>query len=321
MSDYKFVIYEKLDPHAHTDRMLSKEHEKAPEVVTNKQLDSRRVQEKDTIMEDLLEKARTGSAKVLLEKSLNDASEEFGTKHRDSSTSEGNINKLEEKRLAKYNIEKEEYEVASETPKRQRWWEVKGKDGLKIAFKKASFGSNYPDSDYPDFDFNDRKNNRLDDIYDDLDSRYESNFDVDNFDDEFGIDDLDDEFENDDSIEGFDDVELDTDEFEDEDEEQSTDLEEVSHSVVDVGGTPTAIGEISVPNPEMYNDENDPELHKDLEDLMSMSHDDLPFSIGMFDFSRFSNGIITYRVGTQKFNIDEVTASSKSKIVESVKKK
>ena len=309
MSEYKFVNYEKLDEHAHTDRMLSEEHKDAPEVITDKQLDSHRVKEKDTIMEDLLEKTRTGGAQVLLEKNLNDAKEEFGIKHRDSSTYEGDINKLEEKRLAKYNIEKEEYEVASETPKRQRWWEVKTKDGLKLAFKKASYYDDDNDGDY-DRDFGSIN-------WDARDEEFGDEFD------DFSVDDLEDDTETEFNVDDLGDVGDEGDEGDFGDEAQDF-LDIKSFRIVDLGGTPTAIGEIEIDKMNIYDGPQDPEFLRDLEGKINLEHPELPYSENMFDFSQFDKGIVTFRVGTvgsNSFEVDDITASSKNKVVTSVKKK
>ena len=302
MSEYKFVVYEKLDGDAHTSRMLEEEHHgNVPEEVTDKQLDSYRSGEKDTIMEELLEKTRTGSAQVLIEKNLDDAKEQFCSKHRNPSAYEGNVNKLEEKRIAEYNIEDEKYEVASEVPKRSRWWDVKTKDGLKVAFKKAS--SDWGDDDWEgktigDVDFDYVDHNAVDDSPDDIDSLLDEPIEDFNI-DELSIEDfnIDDELENEES------------------------LNETSYEVKDIGGTPTAIGVIKVTNLELYDGAGDVRLRQDLEDHMDLNHEELPFSMSSFDFSRLEEGIITFRLGAESFAIDEVTASSEKSIVEGTKKK
>jgi len=295
MSEYKFVVYEKLDGDAHTSRMLEEEHGDVPEEITDKQLDSYRSGEKDTIMEDLLEKARTGSAQVILEKNLNDSKEQFGSKLRDSSTYEGNINKLEEKRIAQYNIEDEKYEPASETPKRSRWWEVKTDDGLKIAFKTAGR--------------DDWEGLTMDDVDFDYVDQYQKGDSLDEDDLDFELDSLSDDFVGDDFVGDIDELNL---------ADEDT-LNEVSYEIKDIGGTPTAIGVIEV-DKNFYDGEGDPTLRKDLEDHMSLEHEDLPFSMSSFDFSRLNEGIITFRMGTESFSIDEVMASSKKIIVEATKK-
>jgi len=209
MSEYNFVVYEKLDGDAHTDRMLAEEHHgNVPEEITDKQLSSHRVNEQEVTIEKQLEKNRTGVVEKVIEKNLNTAKTEYGTKHRDASTYEGDINKLEEQRVKERNIEKEKYEVASEVPKRQRWWDVKTKDGLKIAFKKEAQWE--PSLDDVDWDYlenrgNDIEEENLDFPIDEMDVQ-------DDFGD-FSVDDMGDDMG--------DDV-----------------LKEVSYEVVDAGGTP-----------------------------------------------------------------------------------
>lgn len=305
MSDYKFVIYEALDVNAHTSRMLEEEHHgNVPTEITDKQLSSHHVGVKDTIMENLLEKTRTGAAEVILEKNLNDSKDQFGSKHRNPSAYEGDINKLEENWRKHYDYESVKYEPASETPKRQRWWEAKSKDGLKIASKKVAQSDDYLDQ--VDWDFVERDEDDLDDLdgldgLDTLDDTMDDDLVVDDM--EFEVDDLDDSVS--------DDV-----------------LEEVSYNEVDVGGTPTATGVIKVSQPDFYESTDDPQLESDLKDLMSLSHEDLAFSLSSFDFSKFSQGIITYQIGIggENFEIDDIDdfdsfGASNFPIVEATKKK
>jgi hypothetical protein len=115
-NEYKFVTYEKLDPDAHTDLMLSNLHGDIPEFITDKQLDEYHFDNKELTTEKLLEEKRTGSRHDLLEKMFNEDKGLYGSQYRDSSTYDGDISKLEQKRVDKYNIENEKYEVASETP-------------------------------------------------------------------------------------------------------------------------------------------------------------------------------------------------------------
>jgi len=291
MSKYKFVIYEESDGDLHTDSMLGQDHGDIPEEVTNKQLEPLHVGNQDKTMESLLEKARTGSAEVLLEKNLDDSKEQFGSKHRDASTYEGDISKLEEKRIATNNIEKEEYEPASETPKRQRWWELKTKDGLKIASKKEAQSGDY-----------------LNDIdWDMLDRDQDDDFPVDDLDNDFSIDDLDNDFSIDDldssdHLGNSDDV-----------------LTEVSFNKIDVGGTPTSSGVIQVSEPTFYNSPTDPKLEDDLRDFMNLNHSELPFNMRSFDFSKLTDGIISFTIGGKAPN--EAFASNSFPITVTSKKK
>ena len=292
MSDYKFVVYEKLDGDLHTDSMLERDHGAIPEEVTDKQLKPHHVGCEDVTMEKLLEQTRLGSVESVTEKNLNESKDQFGSKHRNPSAYEGDINKLEEKRIAGNNIEDEEYEVASETPKRQRWWEVKTKDGLKIAFKKVAQPLDY-----------------LDDVdWEMLERRQDGDFNddelFDNIGDDFPVDDM--EFEVDDlgdfSIDeyGADDSDL---------------LKEISFNQIDVGGTPTSSGVIEVSEPDIYESEFDPKLESDLREFMSISHPELEFSLKSFDLSKLNDGVVNYTIG------GGVTASTSFPITVASKKK
>lgn len=108
-------------PTNHTlDKALSKNKHTNDyhELITEKQLESVRIEDDGRSIESKLEKIKP----------------RFGIKHRNPDAFQGNINKLEEKRISNDNInEKEKYELASSTNKNMRWWEVKSEDGLKIA--------------------------------------------------------------------------------------------------------------------------------------------------------------------------------------------
>tara|TARA_R110000824_G_scaffold148242_3_gene317832 strand:+ start:10123 stop:11259 length:1137 start_codon:yes stop_codon:yes gene_type:complete len=122
MSKFNLVNYIKNNGDEHIDHRLREEHQPAPESVTEKQLERDRTGEKEQTMEALLEKVRQGSADSIIEKNLNDAKGGFHT-HRDKSTYDGDMNKVEEQRLAGDRMEDEKYEAASSTPKTKRWWD------------------------------------------------------------------------------------------------------------------------------------------------------------------------------------------------------
>lgn len=122
MSKFNLKMYQKVNGDEHITKRLSEQHDEAPEVVTEKQLEKGRVKEEEVILEKLLEKSRTGSADRIIEKNLNDSKGLFAPL-RNSDTHTGNINKLEEKRISGDKTEDEKYEAASETPKSQKWWE------------------------------------------------------------------------------------------------------------------------------------------------------------------------------------------------------
>jgi len=278
MSEYKFVVYEKLDEDAHTDRMLSESHGDIPEEITDKQLDPHHVGDKDSVMEKLLENNRTGSAEVVIEKNLDEAKDEFGSKHRNAQAYEGDMNKLEEKRLADYNIEGEEYETASETPKRQRWWEIKSEDGLKIAFEKKAQSMDI------DWDYVERDRSLEDNMDDILDDPYGQDFEINEIDPDFPIEDLGDD---DDVLEA---------------------VKEVYYEEIDIGGTPTAVGKLEITGTNDTSSLTLEDIADDLEYFMSKHHGEIPFSLASFDDSKLSQGIVTYQIGLDEVGEDfEVT--------------
>jgi len=118
----KFNLKKKLNLDETITKRLSVDHDEAPQVITEKQLDGDRIPEKEVILEKLLDSKRTGSADRIIEKNLNDTKGQFGPL-RNPKTYNGNINKIEEKRLAGDKTEDEKYEAASTTPKIQRWWD------------------------------------------------------------------------------------------------------------------------------------------------------------------------------------------------------
>jgi hypothetical protein len=122
----------KQDINSTTEGQLGNDN-KGPEEVTEKQLDADRKDGDVLTTEARLEKVRTGSATVLTEGQMEDSKSKL-MKHRNPDTSKGDINKVEEQRLAaKKTNEKEEYKPASSTDKKLMLPEIKGKDGLKTA--------------------------------------------------------------------------------------------------------------------------------------------------------------------------------------------
>jgi hypothetical protein len=106
----------------HYEMKLQREHQKAPESITQKQLEKDRVPEKEVIVEKLLEQKRLGGSSKIIEKNLNDSTSGLH-KHRNAKAHAGDINKIEEQRLSKAKQEDEKYETASGTPKKKKWWE------------------------------------------------------------------------------------------------------------------------------------------------------------------------------------------------------
>lgn len=121
----------------HVDKALSESHEKAPNAVTNKQLEKDyHAKTPSVLTEKQLDPAREDDAGCSIEGRLNKRKSKFEIKHRNADAYTGNINKLEEKRVAGEKMEDEKYEAASCTNKNMRWWETKTNDGLKLASKK-----------------------------------------------------------------------------------------------------------------------------------------------------------------------------------------
>jgi len=143
MSIYNFAkSKEKNLDDTHTEMRLKEQHEeKAPEVVTEKQLEKKdREDETDFVVtEKQLEKVRTGGAEVIIEKNLNDSKGKFGSNFRNDEAFMGDINKLEEKRLSGKKTEDEKYEASSESPKKVRWWDGLKKAQTDTVIKTASF--------------------------------------------------------------------------------------------------------------------------------------------------------------------------------------
>jgi len=110
--------------------------EKPQDVIVEKQLDKDRKETDDITTEKRLDDSRTGSKDVLIEGQLSRNNSNL-VAHRNPNAAKGNINKLEEKRVKGYNIEKEKQEPASEVDKPRRFWENSSPDGLKLASKRG----------------------------------------------------------------------------------------------------------------------------------------------------------------------------------------
>jgi hypothetical protein len=292
MAEYKFMDYQETDGDAHITRRLEEEHHgNVPDVVQDEQLRPNHAETDDSSIEARLDKVRLGGADVLIEKNLNDSKDEFGSNHRDASTYEGDISKLEEKRIKEYSNEEEKYEPASETPKAARWWEVKSDDGLKIASVKTAQVDDYT---LDQMDLEDRDEGREWDLdrSEDL-----TDFEVDEFEDAPFSDD-----------------------FDIEDIDAGSDLlNEISYKEIDVGGTPTSVGVLEMTDGAgMVSDPND--IQEELRAYMESK--DLRFSMDSFDFSQIDKGIITYSIvkGDTEFEISDVESSANFPILTAKKK-
>lgn len=132
--------YKPNNPDVVTEKQLLEQNKssKNPESTAEVLLDKDRVDEKEQTIEVLLEKNRDNRySQSTTEAMLDKNNGKFENKHRNDSSYQGNINKLEEKRLASNPVEEEKYEVLSETPKEMRWWESElDKDGTRLANSK-----------------------------------------------------------------------------------------------------------------------------------------------------------------------------------------
>ena len=125
---------ESKDPSITEDQLHKGKDSKEPTSITQKQLDDYRGKEEENTTEARLEKVRTGNDGRVTEGLLNESKSKL-VKHRNSETHTGDINKLEEQRVAnKKRQETEEQKAIAETDKDLRFWEKPaGKDGLKLA--------------------------------------------------------------------------------------------------------------------------------------------------------------------------------------------
>jgi len=127
--------YQKIDGDGVIEHRLKEEHLGGDvQDITEEQLEAGRVLEKDVTIEALLNQGRGDTNFEIIERRLDTKKAEFDIKLRNSSAYEGDINKLEEKRLLNNPVEDEIYESASETPTKLRWWETEKKQNdLDIA--------------------------------------------------------------------------------------------------------------------------------------------------------------------------------------------
>jgi len=126
--------YQKIDGHGVIEHRLKEDHLNTDiQDITEEQLSANRVGEADVTIEALLNKCRVDSDFEIIERKLDTKKANFELKFRNPSAYEGDINKLEEKRLLGDPVEDEPYESASETPDKMRWWETdKKKNDLTI---------------------------------------------------------------------------------------------------------------------------------------------------------------------------------------------
>jgi len=117
--------YQEIDGSGVIEHRLKEEHTDTNiEEITEEQLETGRVGEKDVTIEALLDKGRDNSDFEIIERKLDTKKAAFDIKLRNPDAYEGDMNKLEEKRLSDDPVEDEVYEAASETPAKIRWWEI-----------------------------------------------------------------------------------------------------------------------------------------------------------------------------------------------------
>ena len=143
--------YQKISGDEHIERRLQDTHVKEQNEINEAQLEKARATEPTQITEKQLEEKRTGEATEVTERRLDNVKADFNITFRNSEAYDGDMNKLEEKRLLGDPVEKEKYEAASQKPKAFRWWETKTNDGFKLAKKNitkiAQFGRDFGPSE------------------------------------------------------------------------------------------------------------------------------------------------------------------------------
>ena len=71
MSKFNLKHYKKINRDKHIDQRLQEEHEAAPEVINEAQLEGYRVPEKEVLIEKLLEETRSGKDDEVTERRMN----------------------------------------------------------------------------------------------------------------------------------------------------------------------------------------------------------------------------------------------------------
>jgi len=348
---FNFKNYIKIDGSDPIGSRLMKEHGNIPNEITEKQLDRDRITEKDVTIEKLLEKNRTGEADILPEGRLNSEKSKL-SKYRNSSAFEGDINKIEEWRLANDPVEDEKYSNSSSTPKKLRWWEEnKSPDGLKLTSNKKQIKTSEYTPNYWDEDVVDENNDEDFEDFEDFEEGDELSFDVDKglgrikdvWNEEGVEEDIsrpvlsEDDFtivedtsipkpENIEDLEDLEEVEdagtFDIVENELSDEEELPVFEEIAFNQGEVGGTNLTSGSVKI-NGTIDEDK----IARDVSDFLNDMHPDLNITEDSIDLSKVSEGIVSFLVSSQDslmdFDIDEseeIFAKSKAVIKTAIKK-
>lgn len=303
-----FNLKKKASDHEdHIERRLKKEHKPDLEEITEKQLEDYITDEEPQLTEKRLKDNR-GGPDGTTEARLNSSSSKL-MKHRDESTHIGDINKLEEQRLANKPVEKEKYTPASETPKAFRWWEgSQSADGLKLAQHHTKELRYEPSFGKPHFDAIDE------------DGEISKDWSIHAPDDEFTIDDTDDPEENflDDDEE--DDLLIDDDEkdiFDINDDIKAAEFEHLNYEENRQLGV--VRGSVKTDSDILGNDL----AISHLIDFIIEEHPNLENSLtpDSLDFSKAEQGIIRYLVKNDPdleaipASLSDIEASSKEKTV------
>ncbi len=350
---FNFKNYIKIDGSDPIGSRLMEEHGNIPNEITEKQLDRDRIEEKDVTIEKLLEKNRTGEADMLPEGRLNSETSKL-SKYRNSDTFKGDINKIEEWRLANDPVEDEKYSDSSSTPKKLRWWEEKDKspDGLKLTSNKKQIKTSEYVPNYWDEGVVDENNNEdLEDFEDfedleDFEEGEELSFDVDKglgrindvWNEEGVEEDIskpvlpEDDFtivedtsapkpENIEDLEDLEEIEdvetFDIVENELSDGEELPVFEEIAFNQGEVGGTNLTSGSVKVNG--VIDEDN---IARDVSDFLNDTHPDLNITEDSIDLSKLNEGIVSFLVSPQDslmdIPIDELDGEetlAKSKVV------
>jgi hypothetical protein len=288
MAKRKFNLknYMKISGDEHIEQRLRQDqHEGEQDEIGEAQLEKQRAGEPDELTEKQLDKVRPGEADEVTERRLDTKKAEFENKYRNPSAYEGDINKLEEKRLQEDPVEDQPYEDNTSVPKELRWWEgKKSPDGLLLAKDKQPVKKAQVEEltfDKP----------RWGDVEEEFGEEQE-------FDPESGLTEFD---------------------IIDEtlvDEEMGAEtFTEVSYDKQDVAGTPMSIGRVKV-NTEI-NEMNEDAIVRDVIDFIQAEHPELYVTRDSLDLSRLQEGEIGYVVADvpegagEEFPIEEIASDDK----------
>ena len=123
MSKFNLRDYQKIDGNIPIDKRLEEDRGNIPNEINESQLKNYRSENVHKTIEGLLNEVQTGESTVITERGLDTKKSNFGIEYRNSDAFTGNINKLEEQRLANDPVEDEKYKPNSGAPKKFRWWE------------------------------------------------------------------------------------------------------------------------------------------------------------------------------------------------------